>query len=460
MSHSRFRLSACALAAAAFLVACGGGGTTPDTTAPTVTITDNISGTATSSVTFSFTFNEAVTGFTADDVSVNNGTKGAFTMATDGLSATLVVTPPSTGSGFIEVSVAAGAFADASNNANTAAVNASQAFGAPAPAAFISFDEEPGITGELQAYGGALPDLVTSPSGGSGKTLKITKPAGSENQVWGGSFFTVPSVPFTASKKAITARVYSTVPNAVILMKVEQPNGTNPCDACTEVAGTTVTEANTWTTVTWNFSSAVLTRDHTVLAITPDPTRALDGATYYIDEINVVDTPVASSPSAAAENPTAANLVTLFSEASGYTALPNGTFSTAWSSATFAEETVASNSVLKYSALDFVGIEPANPIDISTATHVNMDIWTPDLTKFRVKLVNFLDGNWDEATNKEHEITLTLDDTQRSTWYRVRIPMADFTGLTERTHVKQLILSVGDGVKGTVYVDNIFFSTN
>ena len=284
-------LTAIALAAAALLSACGGGGTTADTTAPTVTISDNMPGTATGDVTFTFTFNEAVTGFTTDDITVTNGTKGAFAMATNGLSATLVVTPPSTGSGNIEVAVAAGTFSDTANNANTAAASGSQAFGTAAPAAFISFDENPAINGEIKAYGGALPDLVTGPSGGSGKALKITKPAGAGKEVWGGSYFSVPTVPFTAAQKAITARVYSTVANAEILLKVEKPNGSDPCTECTEVKGTTVSQANTWTTVTWDFSAAVLTRAHTSLAITPDPTRALDGATYYIDDIRIVDTP-------------------------------------------------------------------------------------------------------------------------------------------------------------------------
>jgi hypothetical protein len=273
------------------LSACGGGGTTPDTTAPTVTISDNMPGTATGDVTFTFTFNEAVSGFTTDDITVTNGTKGAFAMASNGLSATLVVTPPSTGSGNIEVAVAAGKFTDAANNANTATASATQAFGAAAPAAYLSFDEDPATFSDMGAYGGALPDVVTGPSGGSGKALKIAKPTGAGNQVWGGTYFTVSRVPFTSTQKAITARVYSTVANAVVRLKVEVPGG-----ASTEVAGTTVTQANTWTTVTWDFSAVNLAANYTVLAVTPDSTRALDGATYYIDEINVVDTPAVTPP--------------------------------------------------------------------------------------------------------------------------------------------------------------------
>lgn len=290
MTRSSIKLTACAIAAAAFLTACGGGGSTPDTTAPSVTITDNVSGTANGDVTFTFTFNEAVTGFTTDDVSVNNGTKGAFTMAANGLTASLVVTPPNTGSGSIEVSVAAGTFADASNNANSAAANASQAFGAPTPAAYISFDENPAIVTDIGAFGGALPEVTAAPTGGSANALKIAKPAGQGNEIWGGTYFTVPRVPFTNTKKAITARVYSTVANAVIRLKVEVPGG-----ASVEVAGTTVDQANTWTTVTWNFSSADLAANYTVLAVTPDVSRALDGAIYYIDDINVVDTPAATT---------------------------------------------------------------------------------------------------------------------------------------------------------------------
>lgn len=286
MNRHNTPITAIALAAAALLSACGGGGTTADTTAPTVTISDNMSGTATGDVTFTFTFNEAVTGFTTDDITVTNGTKGAFTMASNGLSATLVVTPPSTGSGYIEVAVAAGKFSDASNNANTTSVSGTQAFGTAAPAAYLSFDEDPVSFSGIGAFGGALPDVVTGPTGGTGKALKIAKPAGSGNQVWGGTFFTVPRVPFTSTQKSITARVYSTVANAVVHLKVEVPGGVS-----TEVAGTTVTQANTWTTVTWDFSAANLAANYTSLAVIPDPTRALDGATYYIDDLNVVDTP-------------------------------------------------------------------------------------------------------------------------------------------------------------------------
>jgi hypothetical protein len=128
MTRSSIKMTACAIAAAAFLSACGGGGTTPDTTPPTVTITDNVSGTANGDVTFTFTFSEVVTGFEASDVTVTNGTKGTFAMANDGRSATLVVSPTADSSGTIGVSIAAATFADSADNANTAIASANQAF--------------------------------------------------------------------------------------------------------------------------------------------------------------------------------------------------------------------------------------------------------------------------------------------------------------------------------------------
>ena len=51
-----------------------------DNTAPTCTISPNIGTPPTnaSSITYTFTFSEAVTGFTIDDITVTNGTKGTF----------------------------------------------------------------------------------------------------------------------------------------------------------------------------------------------------------------------------------------------------------------------------------------------------------------------------------------------------------------------------------------------
>lgn len=283
---SRFLVSA--IGVAVLLSACGGGGTTPDTIAPVVTISDSVSAaTATGDVTFTFTFSEAVSGFTADDVTVSGGTKGAFNMASNGLSATLVVSPTANASGTVSAEVAAGKFSDAAGNMNTTVMSASQAFNTVLP--YLSFDESTPSATALGQYGGSVPTFDAAPAGAGGNALKIVKPTGSD--VWAGAYFTVPRVPFTATQKTITAKVYSSVANAVIKLKVEVVGGGN-----VEVSGTPVASANTWTTVTWDFSGIDLTAQYTVLAVTPDATRATDGAIYYLDDIQIVNTPAAPAP--------------------------------------------------------------------------------------------------------------------------------------------------------------------
>jgi hypothetical protein len=104
-----------------------------DTLAPTVVITDNRDGTTNQPITYTFTFSEPVTGFTAEDVVVANGAKGAFT-AVSATVYTLVVTPNADFEGNVTVDVAAGVATDAAGNGNTASAQSVQAVDTLAPA--------------------------------------------------------------------------------------------------------------------------------------------------------------------------------------------------------------------------------------------------------------------------------------------------------------------------------------
>jgi hypothetical protein len=108
-----------------------------DTVAPAATITDNVPGTATGAVTFTFGFSEAVTGFDASDVTVSAGTKGAFT-AVGPTQYTLVVTPPAGGTGNLTVSIAASAATDLAGNPTAALTSAAQAYDTRGVAAVAS----------------------------------------------------------------------------------------------------------------------------------------------------------------------------------------------------------------------------------------------------------------------------------------------------------------------------------
>ncbi len=92
---------------------------TVDSTAPTLEITDNTSGTASGAVTYTFTFSEDVgTSFTASDITVTGGTLGTLTKKTD--TTYEMVVRPSVGSGTLVVDVTTGSYSDLAGNANTA----------------------------------------------------------------------------------------------------------------------------------------------------------------------------------------------------------------------------------------------------------------------------------------------------------------------------------------------------
>jgi hypothetical protein len=161
----------------------------------------------------------------------------------------------------------------------------------PAPAAgsttLFTFDEASPLFTNMGAYGGALPSVVVPDNSNAGNALKIVKAAGPDSG--GGTYFGLPAIRFTASRKQITAAVFSTVANSVILMKAEVSGSDS-----VEVAGTPTGAANTWSTVTWDFSAVDPAKTYATMAITPDKGLTASGQTYYLD--NIALAPAGATP--------------------------------------------------------------------------------------------------------------------------------------------------------------------
>jgi hypothetical protein len=205
------------LLAGATLAGCGGGDAEPppppvgnapagpDTTAPTVTIANNVAAAqATGPVTFSFVFSEDVgTSFDGTDITVDGGSASAFTRV-GGTQATLVVTPTPGVAGTMTITVAAGSFTDIAGNANTAAAAASKAYAATQTITFASPGNQtvgtppPALTASASS---GLPVTITSTTAGvctvSGNTLTLVA-AGTctltANQAGNGTFAPAPAV--------------------------------------------------------------------------------------------------------------------------------------------------------------------------------------------------------------------------------------------------------------------------
>lgn len=179
------------------------------------------------------------------------------------------------------------------------------------------------------------------------------------------------------------------------------------------------------------------------------------GKNVFIDNIYFYKNGEALSTAAPTPTRAASDVISMFSDA--YSNVPIATWRTDWSAATLEETAVAGNAVKKYSDLNFVGIEPTATIDASAMTHFHVDVWSADFTEFRIKLVDFgangvYNGGGDD---KEHEIKVTAP--AKGSWVSLDIPLTDFTGLTTRAHIAQLIYSGNPSGAHTIYIDNVYF---
>ncbi len=170
----------------------------------------------------------------------------------------------------------------------------------------------------------------------------------------------------------------------------------------------------------------------------------------YTEDVTITNLDAAPTPIVPA-----GNVISMFSDA--YTNVAVDTWRTSWSSANLDDVLVAGNSTKRYSSLDFVGVEATTtPINATAMTHFHTDIWSADFTNFKIKLVDFgANGAFGGGDDVEHEITFTAP--AQGQWVSLDIPLSDFTGLTTREHIAQLIYVGTPSGSPTVYVDNVYF---
>lgn len=166
------------------------------------------------------------------------------------------------------------------------------------------------------------------------------------------------------------------------------------------------------------------------------------------------DTTYLSSLTAAPTPTRAANtVISLFSNA--YVNRHIDTWSAVWDRADMTNTFIENNDTKRYSKLNYAGIEfTTHQINATAATHLHLDIWTPNATTFKVKLVDFGDNAvFQGTTNDDSEAEVSVAPALGS-WVSYDIALSDFKGLKSRAHLAQLIFS---GSNSRVYVDNVYF---
>ncbi|WP_178987461.1 Ig-like domain-containing protein [Winogradskyella schleiferi] len=211
--------------------------------------------------------------------------------------------------------------------------------------------------------------------------------------------------------------------------------------------------ANTW--MSFDFPLTLANRDNIGLIIYEN----INGSSlsnFYLDNIYFFGIPVSptDAPEAPTEDEVANNVISVFSDS--YTDVANDGLNNFDSGSVLAVQNIASNDVLKYSNLNFTGLEFLGPniIDASATTTLHLDLWSPDANEFKIKLVDFgADGAFGGGDDTEHEINLGATATNQ--WVAYDIELSDFIGLASTQNLAQIIFV--NAPTGTLFIDNLYF---
>lgn len=333
------------------------------------------------------------------------------------------------------------------------------AFGQNAPIDFESAGKGANWTWTtFENVGNAPIEMVSNPSATgintSATVAKFTTLTG--GQPWAGCESKhgadIGTFTLTSSNAKVKIMVYKSVISDVAIKFATSTNGST---GEIKVANT---KTNEWEELTFDFSGKINETNDQIIIFPDFQARTSDNVCYFDNITFSAGGSTLAEPTTAAATPTklAANVISMFSNA--YTNVTVDTWRTGWSAASLTDMQVAGNDVKKYASLDFVGIETvgANTINASTMDHFNIDIWTPNVTTFKIKLVDFgANGTYQGGDDVEHELSFT---PTKESWNTLNIKMSDFTGLTTTSHIAQIIFAGLPTGSGVVYVDNVYFS--
>ena len=219
----------------------------------------------------------------------------------------------------------------------------------------------------------------------------------------------------------------------------------------------------------------LVSSDDGIATAGPEGITAVGGGTAtvsaFLDTIPVVGTVtlnVLAPPADPAPAPTVAaeDVLCLYSDV--YDNVPIDTWDAPWggSTAELAEYQVApGDSVKVYTSLNWAGVEfNSNLIDATEMTHLHVDVWAPEGTLFKVKLVDFGPGGvYGGGDDDDGEISFSEFTTipfVPGQWCELEIPLTMFegAGLMARDNLANLVFSTGGATPAaTVFVDNVYF---
>ena len=187
-------------------------------------------------------------------------------------------------------------------------------------------------------------------------------------------YFWKPSNTPTLSNFTIPAQVSTNAPFTITAPTSNSPGAftyTSATSSVATISGNTVTLAGVGTSI-----------------ITANQAAAGAYAAGSITTTLTVNAPPLTTPAPTPTVP-AANVIALYSNA--YTTnVPVDTWSATWDVADVADIQIAGNDTKLYTNLTYAGVEfTANPINATTMQFYHVDVWTPNATVFRVKLVDF-----------------------------------------------------------------------